>query len=266
MGKNAELAEGGERSELYIITVAYNHPRLIKKQIEQLKRYVRDDGYRHIVVDNSPCRKIRQQIKETCEREQVDYVGMPPFIDNMISHRLFGNGLSHGAALNWMYYHILKTNKPDKFVLLDHDVFPFKECSLMDRLGDRDFCGVERNTGEGWYLWPGWCLFRYDAIEKCKPNFLPVFAEDVYLDSGGGNYERLYCHYELKDVDFPDVETKRIKKTEGLHSHNDIYHGDCIQYIDHTWLHIINGSNCAHIQGKEKFVDYIIDNLEKFYE
>ena len=54
----------------------------------------------------------------------------------------------------------------------------------------------------------------------------------------------------MKNVDFLHTKTYRIKKTQELKSYNDIYHGDCIQIIDNAWLHIINGSNYAHINGK----------------
>lgn len=249
---------------LFIITVAYNHAKLIDKQIELVKRYGRDENYRHVIVDNSPKRSIRRKIKQICEREGADYVSAPLYIDRLISHKLFGNGLSHGAALNWMFYQVLKPNRPKCFALLDHDVLPLKMFTLNEKLESRDFYGVERNMGVGWYLWPGWCVFKYDVVEKCKPNFLPVFVDGTYLDSGGGNYKRLYSQYSLKELDFPDIVTKRVKKTVGLHRHDEIYHGDCLQYIDHTWLHIINGSNCAHIPGKEEYIDYVIDNLEKF--
>lgn len=51
------------------------------------------------------------------------------------------------------------------------------------------------------------------------------------------------------------------------HSHNSIKglsdHGDCVQLIDYTWLHLINGSNYAKIPGKEQLVIKMIDNMEK---
>lgn len=227
-----------------------------------MKKYGKDENYRHLIVDNSPNRCVRKQIKTICEREGVDNVSVPLYIDKLISHRLFGNGLSHGAALNWMFYHVLMPNKPERFALLDHDVFPQKAFSLKEKLESRDFYGVERNMGAGWYLWPGWCIFKYDVVEKCKPNFLPVFVDGVYLDSGGGNFKRLYRQYDLNTVPFPEVVTKRVRNTEGLNKHDEIYHGDCLQYIDHAWLHLINGANCAHIPGKEDYVNYIIDKLK----
>lgn len=263
MGRRVDKGEETKRSELYIITIAYNHERLIEKQIEQVKLYVKDEGFKHIIVDNSPKRVARKRIKNLCERNKIEYVPVPLYIDKLISHTLFGNGLSHGAALNWMFYHFLKRRKPIRFALIDHDVFPMKDYSFIDNLGTRDFYGVERIKEKGWYLWPGWCMFMYDAIAEKRPNFLPLIAGNVYLDAGGGNYSQLYRHYDLGAIDFPKVNTIRIKHTKGLTAYNDIYHGDCIQCIDHAWIHLINGSNCAKIPGKERLVNKMIDRMEE---
>ena len=265
IGRTPDAYIPADQSDLYVITVAYNHIRLIEKQIEMVKRHVTDKNYLHVVVDNSPNKKARRQIKEICERERGGYVPVPLFIDKLICHRIFGNGISHGAALNWMFYYFLKQQKPVRFALIDHDLFPMEDYSFIDKLGERDFYGVERIKEHGWYLWPGWCIFRYDAICDCHPNFLPYYLRESYLDSGGGNYPRFYGRYNLKNVVFPSVVTKRIRQSKGLTAYNDIYHGDCVQLIDNKWLHFINGSNCAKIPGKDKLVNTMIDNIDKLY-
>lgn len=265
IGKETESLIPIDQSELYVITVAYNHVGLIEKQIELVKRHVIDKAYLHIIVDNSPKRTARRKIKELCEREQIGYVPVPMFIDKLICHRIFGNGISHGAALNWMFYHFLKHREPVRLALIDHDVFPMEDFSFIDKLGGRDFYGVERIMKDGWYLWPGWCIFKYDAFSNCKPNFLPYYLKESYLDSGGGNYPRFYGRYDLKDIEFAPVVTRRIRHSKGLTAYEDIYHGDCVQLIDGKWLHFINGSNCAKIPGKEKLVEKMIDNIEKLY-
>lgn len=253
-------------SDLYVITIAYNQARLIEKQIELVRLHVKDGSYVHIVVDNSPSGKARGQKREICERERVRYVPVPMYIDKLICHWIFGYGLSHGAALNWMFYHFLKQQRPVRFALLDHDVFPMADYSFTDKLGERDFFGVERNRESGWYVWPGWCVFRFDAINDCHPNFLPYFLRETFLDAGGGNFPRFYGRYDLKTTEFPPVITKRIRHSKGLSTHNDIYHGDCVQLIDQKWLHLVNGSNYAKNPGKEDLVNKMIDNLDKLYE
>ena len=265
IGRKVNINIPAEGSELYVITVAYNHVRLIENQIELVKRHVRDNNYLHVVVDNSPDKSTRKQIKNVCEREQVEYVPVPLYIDRLIYNRIFGYGLSHGAALNWMFYHFLMPRQPLFFVLLDHDIFPMEDYSFIDKLGERDLYGVERVMKDGWYLWPGWCVFRYDAISDCQPNFLPYYLKESYLDSGGGNFPWFYGRYDLKTIEFPPVVTRRIRHSKGLTVNDAIYHGDCVQLIDHAWLHFINGSNYAKIPGKEKLVEKMIDNIEKLY-
>lgn len=248
--------------DLYVITIAYNQARLIEKQIELVRLHIRDVNYLHIVVDNSPNKRVRNQIKEICEREKIAYVPVPMFIDKLICHRIFGYGLSHGAALNWMFYHILRQQKPVRFALIDHDAFPMDDYSFVEKLRERDFFGVERNRESGWYVWPGWCVYRFDAINDCHPNFLPYFLQDAFWDAGGGNYPRFYGRYDLKTLEFPPVVTKRIRHSKGLSTHNDIYHGDCVQLIDEKWHHLVNGSNYAKIPGKEE----LINKIRKFDE
>lgn len=266
IGKKVDVVDiPAAQNELYIVTVAYNHVKLIEKQIELVKQHVKDRNYLHVIVDNSPNRKVRQQIKKICESEQVWYVPIPIYIDILICHRIFGNGISHGAALNWFFFHFLEQREPVRFALIDHDVFPMEDFSFIEKLGDRDFYGVERIMKDGWYLWPGWCVFRYSALRSCKPDFLPYYLKESYLDSGGGNYPRLYGRYDLKDIAFAPVVTKRIRHSKELTAYEDIYHGDCVQLIDGKWLHFINGSNCAKIPGKEKLVDKMLDNIEKLY-
>ena len=255
-----------EGCELYVITVAYNHVQLIEKQIELVKLYVKDKNYLHVVVDNSPRNRARRHIKEICAREKVKYVPIPMIIDKLICHRIFGSGLSHGAALNWMFYFFLNQHKPVRFALIDHDVFPMEDYSFIDKLGDRDFYGVERVRDDGWYVWPGGCVFRFDAICDCQPNFLPYYLNGTFLDAGGGNFPRFYGRYDLSSVEFAPVVTKRIRHSKELSTDNDIYHGDCVQLIDHTWLHLINGSNCARIPGKEALVNRMIEGMERLYE
>lgn len=141
-----------------------------------------------------------------------------------------------------------------------------EDYSFVEKLGERGFYGVERIRESGWYAWPGWCVFRFDAINDCHPNFLPYFLKDTFLDAGGGNYPRFYGRYDLKTIEFPPIVIKRIRHSKGLSTHNDIYHGDCVQLIDQKWLHLVNGSNYAKIPGKEELVDRMLDNLDRLYE
>jgi len=266
IGNNFEsgnFKDEDKRCAMYIITIAYNEENLIRKQIELVKRFIKDVDYHYVIVDNSTKKEKRKLIKNICQENGIEYVPIPRYIDKLISTRWFWFGISHGAALNWMFHKFLIYRKPERFALLDHDIFPIKDCNLTEALGDRDFYGVKRDRGTGWYLWPGYSIFKFDVLSSREVNFLPMMVKGNFLDAGGANYQSLYKDYDIRDVAFAVDKTCRVRNTKGL---IDVYHGDCIQIIDTSWLHIINGSNYAHVKGKEKSVAEIVENMEQWFD
>ena len=264
---------GGERyhhettpHKLLIITVAYNTPVLIRKQIELIRQHVTDEDYQLIIADNSPQKKHRKTIQQICKEYNTEYIPIPLFINKLHISKIFYGGASHGAALNWIYYHVIMARKPQYFSFLDHDVFPFAPSNLEEHIEGKDFYGVDRNFKNGWYIWPGFCIYNFQAIQKVFPNFLPMYIGNEYLDTGGSNYIQLYKQYPRLNTYFAKCETSRFKMTEGLNRYDQIYHADCIQFIDNTWVHLINGSNCAHIKGKEKTVEKLLKNIYRIQE
>lgn len=252
--------------KLLIITVAYNTPVLIKKQIELIKKYVEDEDYQLIVADNSTQKKYRNIIRQICEEAHTEYIPIPMFINKLHLHKIFYGGASHGAALNWMFYHVITPREPQYFAFLDHDVLPFASSNLQKHIEGKDFYGIDRNKKNGWYIWPGYCIFNFKSIQKAHPNFLPMYIGKEYFDTGGSNYIQIYKQHPRMGTYFAKCETSRFKETEGLMRHDQIYHADCIQFIDDTWVHLINGSNCAHIKGKEKTVEKLLKNIYRIQE
>jgi len=255
-------AEKGEHCEMLILTVAYNNEQLIERQIELIRDNIKDEDYRYMVADNSTSRQKRMAIKQICQNHGVSYIAIPKAICILTNHQC---AVSHGAALNWVYYHFLRKIKPKRFAVIDHDIFPVKPYNLTSALGEKDFYGVSRSCGEEWYLWPGWCIFNFDKFTT-KPNFEPIYTKKNFLDTGGSNYPRYYYKYNTKDIPFPVVKTWRYKKTEGLNRHCDILHSDYIQVVDKSWLHIINGSNYANIPGKEDMIHQVLSNTAQFWD
>ena len=168
--------------------------------------------------------------------------------------------MSHESTLNWMFYHYPQFIKPKHFALIDHDCLPERDYNLTEALGNKNFYGVNRFNN--WYLWSGFAFYRYDIVEKAKPNFLLIYVDKTYLDAGGANYLQLYKHYHCDELRFAEVQTVRIQKTKGIKSANDIYHADCIQRIDNAWIHIFNGSNYAKLKGKEKMVKRVLEKVD----
>lgn len=146
---DAYISDAVKNRQMMIITVAFNHVGLVEKQIELVKRYVRDADYCHVIADNSPSKEKRSAIKALCETQGVSYVPVPRRIERCCWHRLFYGGISHGGALNWLFYKYLPLTTPHHFALLDHDVFPLTDVNLTSTLGDRDFYGVSRIKEHG---------------------------------------------------------------------------------------------------------------------
>lgn len=262
MGK-AKTINFSQQCPLLLVTIAFNHEELIKKQIEMVKHHIKNAPYHHIIVDNSSDNSKRKAIKAVCDSMEVEYFATPRYFTWLTWNALFSPSYSHGAALNWAYYHIIQSSKPKHFVLLDHDIIPIKPFDFIDALGPQDFYGLDRLRECGWYLWPGWCIFRFDAIADKKVDFSPVYIKHAYLDAGGRNFLSIFCNYYRTDLRFANPETKRIRFNTPLQTQDDVYHGDCIQIIDNSWMHIINGSNYARIPGKENLVSDILQNLIK---
>lgn len=253
-----------ERYEMCLVTIAYNNDQLISKQIEMVKKHVKDPHYQLLIVDNSTDKTKRKKIQDVCSHHQIEYISIPFTFRQKVCKLFKWGGMSHGLALNWSFYHVIYHKRPKYFALLDHDIFPINDCNLTERLSGLDFFGVRRERDKYWYLWPGWSLFNFDAIVDRHPNFQPHFTKTTYLDSGGGNYFKIYQNYAINTIPFPNVKTHRLKKTEGLWTWNDVYHSDCIQFIDDSWLHVINGSNYCHFAGKDDMVRKIINNIHLF--
>lgn len=253
--------------KLLLVTVAFNTPILIQYQIEYIKKYLQDEDYQLIVADNSTKDKYRKEIQKICEDNSIEYIPIPMYINRLHTSRGFFHGASHGAALNWLFYHVLTVRRPKYFSFIDHDIIPFAPTSLLQHIEKgMDFYGDYRKRGKGWYVWPGYCIFRYEMMEHYQPNFLPMRYEGVYFDSGGSNYKNIYRYYPLEASYFAKNKQIKLKETESLTKWDQIYHADYIQIIDNDWVHIINGSNYAQIPGKEQTVKKILHNLEKIKE
>ena len=250
------------RCEMLLLTVAFNDERLIEKQIEQIRSMIKDTDYQHVVVDNSLSKKKRGAVKAVCKQYGIEYIQIPYLITLLFHYQI---AVSHGAALNWLYYHYLREKRPMRFSLLDHDIFPVRDFNMTLTLSHRDFYGVSRIKEGEWYLWPGFCIYNFDTFPT-EPDFLPRYTKKNFLDTGGGNYRKFYYNYNLKDVAFPEVKTIRIKNSKELARRCDIYHSDYVQIVDDAWLHLINGSNYANIKGKDDVIEKTLADVSSFYK
>ena len=108
-----ERAEENEQCEMLILTVAFNNEQLIERQIELIRDNIKDENYRYMVADNSTNSEKRKAIKQICQRYGIFYISIPKTICILTRHQC---AVSHGAALNWFYYHFLRKIRRERLL------------------------------------------------------------------------------------------------------------------------------------------------------
>lgn len=224
-----------------IITVAFNNVELIKYQTLFLQKFIRD-SYTRIIVDNSTDRNKRDELYKYCLENNIAYIGLPKNLLNTI-----GSSYSHAMALNYAYRHVIVKRRPYAFGQIDHDLFPTRPVSILEKLENQPIYGPLRLRGKCWYLSAIMSFYWFDFVEGKHFDCMPVTPDKVYLDSGGGNWYSLYSQIDRKSIVFPNECI--IPLREGGDRH-----GDSLEFFDNKlWLHTINGSCWKVIHdGKEK--------------
>jgi hypothetical protein len=185
-GDLASLARGIRDRDM-LITVAFNDAQLATWQALLLRLYVPQAV--HVVVDNSTQDDVAEEIRRAVEAADSHYVRSP---ENPWSARAASR--SHGLAMNWSYHNVIRPGRPRAFGFIDHDLFPTAPSDPFADLATQDIYGVVRQVGSRWFLWAGFCMFRFAAVEGKPLNF----GQDWFigLDTGGGNWEILYRHLD----------------------------------------------------------------------
>ncbi len=229
-----------------LISVAFNNLQVIQHQIRLVKKYIQDQPYTHIIVDNSSDPNKRKQIQALCHRKGITYISAPPI-------RLpLRPSYSHGAVLNWIYKHIVQTRRPAYFAFIDHDIFPTTAYSFIEKMGTQPFYGAKVQRGNAWYLWAGFCCFNRAYVQDKKLNFFPAIVNGEYLDTGGSNYAVLY-----QSADQHQLRFTLPREEQQLRAGSD-YHADFIHLYDAAWLHTINGSYWKQVASKDDIIERIL--------
>lgn len=231
------LPEGNKHTD--IITVAFNNAQIIPFHIEYVKKYWLDD-HTHIIADNSSDQNCANLIRDYCKENGVCYIRMPKNYLNII-----GGSYSHATALNWIYKHIISKRCPAFFGFTDHDLFPIKPISLIQTIQSQHIYGpirVRGGEGKYWYLSAILCFFDREYVRDKKMDFMPVnYGNDnsSYLDTGGGNWLRLYSKEDQSKIVFCKERMEKIG--EGNDRHNDY-----VEIFDDVFLHTINGADLQY--------------------
>jgi hypothetical protein len=94
--------------------------------------------------------------------------------------------------MNWLWRNIVRPSTPTAFGFLDQDLFPTEPCNPFEPLHVEPFYGDLRWAGTRWFLWAGYCFFRFAAVRRKSLDFGLDWFTNPPLDTGGANWNVLY--------------------------------------------------------------------------
>jgi hypothetical protein len=181
------------------LTIAYNTPWVVELQIRAAKRTLAADAL--IVVDNSRDRAARGEIERLCRERAVPYIGLP-FNPEWHPCR------SHGIAMTWAYYNMVRPLRPKLFAFLDHDLIPLERLDLAAQVKTQPFYGPINVSPWGWNLWAGYCIYDFAAVEAYPLDFNN--DNPRLLDTGGRNFSALYRHFDRAAIRFCHIREQAL--------------------------------------------------------
>jgi hypothetical protein len=210
-----------------LTTIAFSDSQSVEWQIQLLQRHVADAV--HLVADNSPDDAQAAAIEKTVKACGSHYIRLP-------ANPWQEPSRSHGIALNWVWHNVILPGQPDAFGFLDDDLYPTQPDDPFRALSTQDCYGVVRDAGERWFLWAGFCFFRFSSVQSLSLDF----GQDWFngLDSGGGNWRVLYRN--LDRLQMQEQQSAFVPFKPGIAMEDAPY-----QWCG-TWLHEVG------LMGKEE--------------
>lgn len=230
------------RGKNVICVVAFEQPKVLEWLFTLSLKNTQD--FYFLVFDNSKNLKTRKDIQDVCERFQIPYLSLP---QNPTRHP----NRSHGMALTWIFYRIIKKIQPAWFGFLDHDMIPVKKMGANHLLSDMWCYGLFAGKESVWNLWAGYCFFNFQKVGHLPLNFLYDFSRN--LDTGGRNWNCLYSKINITDNNFP--------QDADLVFSNQIGETQRIQLIDDRWVHIASVSYNENMSRKSNFYENLVLRL-----
>lgn len=214
------------RDRRVLLSIAYDDVEAIDMQASAVARFV--PGALYAIADNSSDDALACEVESVAVRHGAPYVRLPRSLSKEPSR-------SHGLALDWTWRNIIRPGRPEAFGFLDHDLFPTAPDDPFAKLAQQPVYGSLRRQGDRWFLWAGFCFFRFDAVKDLRLNF----GQDWFkgLDTGGGNWTVLYSRLDRASLAFSPTHFEPYKP--GAHPVHD-----SIQWCD-RWLHEVGQTRRA---------------------
>ena len=203
-----------------LVVIAFEQPWALDWLLAMAKRHVEDATA--IVLDNSRSDGMRGRIAEVCRAHGTPCLGLPA---NSTTHV----NRSHGMAMNWGFYNVVRRIRPSSFAFIDHDLIPLQKIRMEDKLGDQPIYGMRLVRAMAWQLWAGYCMYDFARLGDRPLNFLYDFS--LGLDTGGRNWPRVYRDLDPAQLRFAHSDKVEIK---------DPVSGEAakVQWVDDAWFHI----------------------------
>ena len=209
------------KNQNIIAIIAFEQPQVLEWLFLLAKKNL--SGAQLMVFDNSKRDHLRVEIEKVCDRHRIPYLALPKNLTRHVNR-------SHGMAMTWVYYRIIKRIQPKWFGYIDHDLLPIKHVDINQALNMKHgFYGLLRKKAGYWNLWAGYAFYGCEAIKTLPMNWLYDFSR--YLDTGGRNWDCLYSQVDLHEVE-PTLAKEVF--TQAIFNDRPVK----IQVIDHNWLHV----------------------------
>lgn len=233
--------------KITIYSFHYNRPDFVKLQHEAFRHFLKEfSEVRFVVVNNATDNSLKQEIIRTSSECGFD------IITTNIAPTPGLPGLHHAYAMNKIWQE--HASKVGGYVIfMDGDLFPIKQFSVRHYMdyGSWIVAGAKQNrAGIYEYLTPILLIMDTDQMpDKQSINWVGVHVDGVALDTGGGFYDYLNNHSEIKK------KTKSMKFTWHIKSANNnldvlpsyiktIYTDDFVfEMFTDSFLHYCRSSN-----------------------
>ena len=200
-----------------------------------------------LVFDNSRRAAARIDIERVCRDHGVPYLGLPA---NPTRHA----NRSHGMAMTWVFYNVVRAIQPRMFAFLDHDLIPVKKIALAERLAGQPFFGKVKVKEWGWHLWAGYCMYDFPFVAGLPLNFLYDFSQK--LDTGGRNWNCLYRQYDRQQLRLAESEFMTVMDAITAEPRS-------VEVVDHSWFHISAIGYNDGFRSKRQFCERLALGLDQ---
>lgn len=226
-----------------VALIAFEQPLALDWALTMAERNLKDCSV--LVFDNSRRDTLRLEIEGVCKDHGVPYLPLPK---NPVKHP----NRSHGMALNWVYWRIIRELRPKRFGFVDHDMIPLMPIDIEERLGNQPCFGAENSGKFGWNLWAGYCFFDFASVHDKQLDFLYDFSRG--LDTGGRNWPSLYRNLIREELRFAPRKVMPLRDPISGEQRR-------VQIVDDRWMHIGSISYNDNFRQKRVFFGNLLEYL-----